>query len=136
MNSIEWLEKEIWRRGSIGEDTQTWLKELYDQAKLLHKQEIIKAFDESQEYYYQYLINHKPKIDSETYYQETFDSDHISDISKMVEEQDVLNWLVDNGYPQSEIDIFKEDGLPTEFMKYVYPFLLANATKQLKTKKH
>jgi hypothetical protein len=24
----------------------------------------------------------------------------------------ILNWLVDNGYPQSEIDIFKEDGLP------------------------
>lgn len=31
---------------------------------------------------------------------------------KVIEEQDVLNWLVDNGYPQSEIDIFKEDGLP------------------------
>lgn len=24
----------------------------------------------------------------------------------------ILNWLVDNGYPQTEIDIFKEDGLP------------------------
>jgi hypothetical protein len=31
---------------------------------------------------------------------------------KVIEEEDILNWLVDNGYPQSEIDIFKEDGLP------------------------
>jgi len=34
------------------------------------------------------------------------------EIPKKVLEEDVLNWLVDNGYPQSEIDIFKEDGLP------------------------
>jgi hypothetical protein len=31
---------------------------------------------------------------------------------KVIEEENILNWLVDNGYPQSEIDIFKEDGLP------------------------
>jgi hypothetical protein len=31
---------------------------------------------------------------------------------KVIEEEGVINWLVDNGYPQSEIDIFKEDGLP------------------------
>jgi hypothetical protein len=31
---------------------------------------------------------------------------------KVIEQEDVLNWLVDNGYPQTEIDIFKEDGLP------------------------
>jgi len=43
-------------------------------SKEKHKQEIIKAFDESENYYYQYLINHKPKIDSETYYQEKFGS--------------------------------------------------------------
>lgn len=43
-------------------------------AKEMHKQEIVKAFDESENYYYQYLINHKPKIDSETYYQEKFGS--------------------------------------------------------------
>jgi len=30
---------------------------------------------------------------------------------KVIEEEGVINWLVDNGYPQSEIDIFK-DGLP------------------------
>ena len=38
----------------------------------MHKQEIIDAFDEGQEYEYQYHINNVPKFDSETYYQETF----------------------------------------------------------------
>jgi len=40
----------------------------------MHKQEIVKAFDEGQEYEYQYHINNAPKFDSETYYQETFKS--------------------------------------------------------------
>jgi hypothetical protein len=69
MTSIEWLIDQInkhWDNKNVNSD------ELINQAKLLHKQEIIKAFDESENYYYQYLINHKPKIDSETYYQETF----------------------------------------------------------------
>ena len=75
MTSIEWLEKEIYARGPIGQDTPTWLKELYQQAKEMHKQEITKAFDEGQEYEYQYHINNAPKFDSETYYQETFKKD-------------------------------------------------------------
>jgi len=44
-------------------------------SKLLHKEEILKAFDEGQEYEYQYHINNAPKFDSETYYQETFKKD-------------------------------------------------------------
>ena len=31
---------------------------------------------------------------------------------EILQDDKILNWLVDNGYPQSEIDIFKEDGLP------------------------
>ena len=50
------------------------LSEIFDDVKYLHKQEIIKAFDEGQEYEYQYHINNAPKFDSETYYQETFKS--------------------------------------------------------------
>jgi DNA-binding transcriptional regulator YhcF (GntR family) len=42
--------------------------------KEMHKQEIIKAFDEGQEYEYQYHINNSPKFDSETYYNETYGS--------------------------------------------------------------
>jgi hypothetical protein len=44
MNSIDWLEKEIYARGPIGQDTPTWLKELYEKAKEMHKQEIIDAY--------------------------------------------------------------------------------------------
>ncbi len=38
----------------------------------MEKGQIIKAFDEGQEYEYQYHINSAPKFDSETYYQETY----------------------------------------------------------------
>ena len=44
-------------------------------SKEMHKKEIIKAFDEGQEYEYQYHINNAPKFESETYYQETFKKD-------------------------------------------------------------
>lgn len=40
MTAVEWLEKEIWRRGPIGEDTPTWLKELYEQAKEMEKEQM------------------------------------------------------------------------------------------------
>ena len=74
MTSIEWLVEQIIRKHPIITQflpNYNFDKEIINQAKLLHKQEIIKAFDESENYYYQYLINHKPKIDSETYYQES-----------------------------------------------------------------
>ena len=41
-------------------------------AKEMHKQEIVYAFDEGQEYEYQYHINSTPKFDSQTYYNETY----------------------------------------------------------------
>jgi hypothetical protein len=69
MTSIEWLLSELQKVNY--HPTEAMI--MY--AKKMHKQEIIKAFDESENYYYQYLINHKPKIDSETYYQETFKKD-------------------------------------------------------------
>jgi hypothetical protein len=68
MTSIEFLFNELWE---TPKDKLTW-HTIFNKAKEMHKQEIVKAFDESQEYYYQYLINHAPKFDSETYYQETF----------------------------------------------------------------
>jgi hypothetical protein len=59
-------------------DTETALKllEAFEQAKEMHKNEIIEAFDEGQEYEYQYHINSTPKFDSETYYIETFGGTH------------------------------------------------------------
>jgi len=62
-SSIEWLLEQVEHNIS---------KTIIEQAKEMHKQEIIKAFDEGQEYEYQYHINNAPKFDSETYYQETF----------------------------------------------------------------
>jgi len=88
MTSIEWLIKELYTEMNMSGDGRV-LDEILEEAKEMHKQEIIKAFDECQEYEYQYHINNAPKFDSETYYQETFVSkgsdDHISDISKMVD---------------------------------------------------
>jgi hypothetical protein len=72
MTSIEWLIDQInkhWDNKNVNSD------ELINQAKLLHKQEIVKAFDEGQEYEYQYHINNAPKFDSETYYQENYKND-------------------------------------------------------------
>ena len=48
------------------------INDLLERHKAMHKEEIIKAFDEGQEYEYQYHINSTPKFDSETYYNETF----------------------------------------------------------------
>jgi hypothetical protein len=64
MTSIEWLY-------ALSKQRELDVFDL-EQAQAMHKAEIIKAFDESENYYYQYLINHAPKFDSETYYQETF----------------------------------------------------------------
>jgi hypothetical protein len=43
--AVEWLEKEIWKRGAIGEDTPTWLKELYEQAKQMEKEQSKQDYD-------------------------------------------------------------------------------------------
>ena len=48
---------------------------IFKEAEKMFEQEITKAFDEGQEYEYQYHINNAPKFDSETYYKETFKND-------------------------------------------------------------
>jgi hypothetical protein len=104
MTSIEWLIEQLEQKGDMREtpsirnlqlniDTSDYL-EIKRQAKEMHKQEIVTAFDEGQEYEYQYHINNAPKFDSETYYQETFVSKgsdetlkdyHIVDTNEMVD---------------------------------------------------
>ena len=75
MTSIEWLIEEMLSKGFFKESvTLTNIDHLQYKAEELHKQQIINAFDEGQEYEYQYHINNAPKFDSETYYQETFKS--------------------------------------------------------------
>lgn len=42
------------------------------QALQMEREQIIEAFDEGQEYEYQYHVNSTPKFDSETYFNETY----------------------------------------------------------------
>ena len=96
MTSIEWLEKEI--KKSIIPAQRDYFKWAFEQAKLLHKKEIIdahnKGFEKSAErwngeYGIKDFKNLSDEIESDKYYQETFVSkgsdDHISDISKNVD---------------------------------------------------
>ena len=65
--AVEWLQSE-WQK----HDMDTSIRELWQQAKAMEKEQIIKAFDEGQEYEYQYHINSAPKFYSETYYNENY----------------------------------------------------------------
>jgi hypothetical protein len=81
MTSIEWLEMQF-------EESYSYIneifKETFEQAKEMHKQEIIDAVDSN----FTYSTNEYPTL-GEQYYYKTFVSNesnnHISDISKMVE---------------------------------------------------
>ena len=50
--------------------------DIIEQAKEMEKEQIVEAFDEGQEYEYQYHINSAPKFDALTYYNETFKSEY------------------------------------------------------------
>ena len=63
-SSIEWLEKEINRRGPKEDNPPQWLQELYEQAKEMHKQETIEA--------YRFGISDEYVIGSQKYYNETY----------------------------------------------------------------
>ena len=78
--AVEWLEKELLKNGYVNkgyhnQDSLNHLENLFIQAKEMEKEQIIKAFDEGQEYEYQYHINSAPKFYAETYYQETYKQD-------------------------------------------------------------
>ena len=55
-------------------DRENWSipNNIIAKAKEMEKEQIIEAFDEGQEYEYQYHINSAPKFDALTYYNETF----------------------------------------------------------------
>ena len=67
-SSVEELFQKLW---DTPKDKFTWYA-ILEEHKAMHKEEIIKSFDEDQEYEYQYHINYTSKVDSETYYNETF----------------------------------------------------------------
>ena len=78
-SSIEWYANashELIVKKDNGEITNreflTMHHNLFYDAEAMHKEEVVKAFDEGQECEYQVHINSAPKYDSETYYNETF----------------------------------------------------------------
>ena len=72
MTAVEWLAEQLYPAIKLN---SKYIDEFIEQAKEMEKQQIIDAFNEGQEYEYQYHINNAPKFDSETYYQETFKKD-------------------------------------------------------------
>ena len=46
--------------------------QLFEQAKEMEKEILMDAFDEGQEYEYQYHVNSTPKFNSETWYNEIY----------------------------------------------------------------
>tara|TARA_R110000823_G_scaffold39229_1_gene104930 strand:+ start:264 stop:539 length:276 start_codon:yes stop_codon:yes gene_type:complete len=78
-SSIEWIIKQLIFKTEFEDLPNQYvlmsdkdISSIIEQGKAMHKEEITKAFDEGQEYEYQYHINSTPKFDSETYYNETF----------------------------------------------------------------
>ena len=78
-SSVEWYASashELIVKKDNGEITNreflTMHHNLFYDAEAMHKEEVVKAFDEGQECEYQVHINSAPKYDSETYYIETF----------------------------------------------------------------
>ena len=72
MTAVNYLLKYI--EPSLTDEQKHFFSIVIQQAKEMEKQQIIDAFDEGQEYEYQYHINNTPKFDSETYFAETYGS--------------------------------------------------------------
>ena len=67
--AVEWLEFEINRRGPKEDNPPQWLKELYEQAKEMEKEQIIDA------YYQGDADSDNIHVDAEKYYNETIKSE-------------------------------------------------------------
>jgi len=74
--AVEWLVQEINARGPIGEDIPTWLKELYEQAKAMEKEQIIQAITKTIIGSNVIYDNEYPEVihTAEQYYKEIYES--------------------------------------------------------------
>lgn len=68
--AVEWLVKQLYATPEA--PTPAQMDKILKQAKVMEREQIIDAFDEGQEYEYQYHVNGTPKFDSETYFIETY----------------------------------------------------------------
>lgn len=67
--AVEWLEKEINKRGPKENNPPQWLKELYEQAKQMEKEQIIDAFD-----YGAYVGTYAVDKYAKEYYNQTYEN--------------------------------------------------------------
>ena len=72
-SSVEWLEKEINKRGPMENNPPQWLKDLYKQAKAMHKEEMIDSFGVGCQVEASRLIGYHEM--AEQYYNETFNTE-------------------------------------------------------------
>ena len=95
VTAVEWLEKEINARGPIGEDVPTWLKELYEKAKAMEKEQMEKIRKklekamESKQTAVEWLIDYIKNL--ETYPYKTFEE--LKQQAKEMEKEQIINAL-------------------------------------------
>jgi len=65
--AVEWLESEMLKPNLS-------MKDIFNQAKAMHKQEIEAAFENGADYEYEYHINIEPRKPAEQYYKETYET--------------------------------------------------------------
>lgn len=70
-SSIEWLENEINRRGPKDNNPPQWLKEIFEQAKAMHKEEVRVAYMEGAFEKMRHLYGKEFMMPTD-YYNETF----------------------------------------------------------------
>ena len=70
--AVEWLSQQILDNWNDTHHGARNVEEFIIQAMAMEREQIIDAFDEGQEYEYQYHVNGTPKFDSETYFIETY----------------------------------------------------------------
>jgi len=70
--AIDYLVMRVW--GGEGEPP-LHIKVIIEKALEMEREQIKKAFDEGQEYEYQYHVNLAPRSDSQTYFDETYGGD-------------------------------------------------------------
>lgn len=63
---------EIQKKESVFVLTPTISKDLFEKAKEMERKQITEAFDNGQEFEYQYHVNLSPRYDSETYFDQTY----------------------------------------------------------------
>ena len=78
--AVEWLAQEINRRGPKENNPPQWLKELYDQAKQMEKQQIINTWTEATAPDHEVGLSDAPYIISQVqkakqYYNKTYGGD-------------------------------------------------------------